>query len=54
MTTIVVIWILSGILCSFIASQKNRNALGWFLAGIFFGIFAIIGIIAVPSLKDAD
>lgn len=51
MAFIVVVWLLSGALCAFIASQKNRNSLGWFLAGLFFGIFAIVGIIAVPALE---
>jgi cytochrome bd-type quinol oxidase subunit 2 len=43
--------ICSAILCAFIASQKERDVIGWFVLGFLFGIFSIIGIAAVPSLK---
>ncbi len=41
-----IILILIGIVCAFIcasmASTRNRSSLGWGIAGLFFGILAII------------
>ena len=51
---VIVIWVFSGFLCAYIASQKNRGDTGWFFAGLAFGIFAIIAIVAVPSLSEEE
>ena len=52
MEMVIAIWVLSGLLCAFIASEKGRNGLGWFFVGALFGIFAIVAIIAVPNLNQ--
>ena len=52
MGIVITVWILSGLLCAFIASQKGRNSLAWFFAGALFGIFAVVAIIAVPNLNQ--
>ncbi|MDX9742807.1 MAG: SHOCT domain-containing protein [Arcobacteraceae bacterium] len=39
---IVILWILFGIFSSIIASNKNRNALGWFFVGLLFGPFGLL------------
>lgn len=54
MGIVVTVWILSGLLCAFIASQKGRNGLGWFFIGALFGVFAVVAIIAVPSLGPKE
>ncbi len=36
------IWIVCAIVCASMASSRNRSALGWGIAGLFFGIFAVI------------
>jgi hypothetical protein len=46
----VVIWVLCGALCAFVASQKGRSVGGWFVLGCIGGIFSIIAICAVPKL----
>ena len=51
MEFIVAIWILCGILCAYIATQKKRSGVAWFFIGVAGGIFAIIAIAAVPSKK---
>ena len=49
------IFIVQGLICggfsAFIAGQKNRSSAGWFGLGMLFGIFALIGIAAVPKLS---
>lgn len=47
---LIVVQIACGGFCSFIANSKNRDAGGWFLLGVIFGIFALIAIAAVPPL----
>jgi len=48
------LWLASGFLCGYIATQKNRGGIGWFFAGCVFGIFAIIAICAVPKLEESE
>ena len=49
-----ILWLASGFLCGYIATQKNRSGIGWFFAGCVFGIFAIIAICAVPKLEKSE
>jgi len=51
MEFIVAVWLLSGIVCAYIATQKHRSGLGWFILGVIGGLFAIIAIAAVPSQR---
>ncbi len=39
-----------GAFSSFIANEKNRNWLNWFLLGIVFNLIAMLALIAVPAL----
>jgi len=50
----ILLWVGSAFLCSYIAGQKNRPKGTWFLAGLFLGIFAIIAIVAVPALTNEE
>jgi hypothetical protein len=34
--------------CSYFAKQRGRNPLNWFIAGLFFGIFALIALFILP------
>ena len=47
-------WVCAAFLCGYIASEKNRSGIGWFFAGLAFGIFAVIAIAAVPSLTRKE
>ena len=44
------IWVGSFVGCYFLAKEKNRNEWGWFLGGVFFGIFALLLVLLLPSL----
>jgi len=51
---LLIIWALFAGFTSYIASQKNRSALAWLFWGLFFGIFAMVAVIAVPSHKGGN
>ena len=38
-----------GLLCMIEAQKKNRNQLGWFAAGVFFGVFGFIAILLMEK-----
>ena len=42
---------LMGWLCSSMADNRNRSALGWFMGGFFFGILAVILLACLGELK---
>lgn len=44
------IWVAFAIICAIIASNKNRSAVGWFILGLIFGIFALIVIACLSRL----
>ncbi|TNE65419.1 MAG: hypothetical protein EP335_05745 [Alphaproteobacteria bacterium] len=57
MIFIVLIWIACAFICGTMASSRNRSPLGWGIAGLFFGVFAIlllalVGHQYVPDHRD--
>jgi Na+/melibiose symporter-like transporter len=48
------IWGFFALLTAVVAGSKNRTALGWFLLGAVFGIFAFIMVLILPSIKERD
>lgn len=48
---IIVILLVCGIISAVVASNKGRNAFGWFLIGSILGIFGVILIACMSSLK---
>lgn len=42
-----------GSLAAYLAIKKNRNPIGWFLAGMFFGIFGIVLLFILPPLQKS-
>jgi len=44
----ILLGITCGSFCAYVASQKNRSAGGWFVAGLFCSIFALIAICGTP------
>lgn len=46
----IVVWIVCAGFAAFIAKSKNRDPGNWFVLGLLFGVFALIGVAAVPEL----
>ena len=55
MNGIIAVYVLQGLVfggfAGFIAGQKNRDALAWFLLGFLFSLLAILALVAVPNLS---
>ena len=47
-----VIWLLFGVICAFVASKKGRNVMGWLILGSLFAIFALIVLAFLPKKTD--
>lgn len=39
-----VFWLICGAVCAVMADNRGRSKIGWFFAGLVFGIFAIIAL----------
>lgn len=48
------IYILLGFVSAYLAVKKNRNPIGWFLAGMCFGFFGIIILLILPDLPPKN
>jgi hypothetical protein len=44
------LWLACAVACYYIAATKNRNAVGWGIGGLFFGIFALLVIIFIKPI----
>lgn len=40
--------------CSHLAKQRGRSPLNWFIAGLFFGIFALIVLFILPNRRRGE
>lgn len=47
----VTIWIICAVITAIIASSKGRSGIGWLLVGAVLGIFGVILIACLPSLR---
>jgi hypothetical protein len=50
--TLIIQGIVFGGFCGFIAAQKNRNSVSWFIFGFFFSLIAMLALMAIPKLED--
>lgn len=50
----VLIGVVCGIANIFIAKQKGRSEVGWFLLGFVFGVFGTIALLIVKPIKRCD
>jgi amino acid transporter len=51
---LIIIWFAFAICSAVVAGSKNRSAIGWLLLGVIFGIFALIIVACMPSLRGKD
>lgn len=51
---LVVAAIISAFLSSFVASEKGRNGVDWFIIGLVCGILGLIAIAGLPPRQQTD
>jgi hypothetical protein len=44
--------IIFGFFSSFIASEKNRDSISWFILGFLFSIVAVLALVAIPKVEQ--
>ena len=44
--------ILWAVCCGIFATNKNSTVVGWSIAGLLFGLFALIPLALLPKLED--
>jgi cytochrome bd-type quinol oxidase subunit 2 len=49
---LLIAWGFCGVLGAVIAPQRGRDAASWFFLGLFFGIFAILLLLVLPSVVE--
>jgi len=47
---LVITGVICGVFCAVVAYDKGRNSADWFLAGLFFNVFALIAVAGLPVL----
>lgn len=50
---VIIIGIICGIICAFMADHKGRSVIGWFFLGFLFGLFGLVASFIVSNLKEA-
>ncbi|SPN74046.1 hypothetical protein C10C_0909 [Chlamydia serpentis] len=50
--SILLFYMILGCLSAYIADKKNRNVIGWFLAGAFFGFIGLIILLLLPARQN--
>lgn len=54
MEILLICWALCAVGSAVIATSKGRSGFGWFFLGLIFGIFGLIMIAGMPTLKVAQ
>ena len=49
---LIITWIASAFFCSTVASEKGYSSISWFIAGFFFGFFALIAVAGLPDKRS--
>ena len=50
----ILVGIVFAVVAAVIARTKGRNAVGWFIAGLFIGPFALVGAILPPKPNEGQ
>lgn len=53
MLVVLIIWVIAAILAVVIAGNKNRSAIGWFLAAVFLTPLSVLVLLALEPLPPA-
>lgn len=49
---LLLLWIGSGVACGLLAKNKGRSVGGWVVAGLFFGLFALIALLVMKPKQS--
>ena len=49
-----ILWVLCGGVAAVVANAKNRNVGGWLVAGLIFGLLALLVIACLPTKREAE
>lgn len=49
----ITIWVIFAVMAAVVAGAKDRSVFGWLLLGFVFGVFALLLVAALPSLRPA-
>tara|TARA_R110000822_G_scaffold306293_1_gene432464 strand:- start:637 stop:801 length:165 start_codon:yes stop_codon:yes gene_type:complete len=52
MEIIIIMAVLFAAICGYVANEKNRSVIGWAFAGAMAGVFALIILAMVPTVKE--
>ena len=47
-----IIGVIIGLICCYVAPKRGRSALNWFFLGWLFGIFGFLALFILPNKKD--
>lgn len=50
---LVLIWIVFAVICGVVAKNKGRSVGGWVVAGLFFGIFALVVLALLKPVRQS-
>lgn len=51
---VVLFMIVGAFICAVVAGNKQRNVIGWLIAGALFPLIAVIAIVCLPPLQPPD
>jgi hypothetical protein len=49
-----IVMLVFGVICAFVASGRGRSSLGWFFVGVFFSCLGLVVLLALPDLKQEE
>ncbi len=50
----IILWLLMGLTTAYFATQRKRDALGWFMIGILLGFLGLLLLFLLPKLKEKE
>lgn len=51
---LVIVWLLFGFACSWVAKSKGRDPGGWLILGFIFGIFALVVVVLLETSDETS
>lgn len=51
---LILVGLIFGSLCAYVAGEKGRRRGSWFIAGFFLSLLALIALAAIPALTEEE